>query len=343
MAKLAKRSGHQAGASRASRLRAWLTDVGDGRRRLGMSALRALVVVLGIVGLVAGLRLLRRHVLQTRYRGSQGRAAVQLTRTPRWMPEALAWHIVEELTPRGASLADADLAQTVYERAAANPWVQRVGRVRVRPNTDAPGGVVRCELTFRRPAARVRVGSRHVYVDAEGVRLPISHVPLWVVTLQDERGQTVRQVSYLARGQVPDSWRSAARRIHYVTIDGVSSPPPPPGWKWNADDLAAGLRLVALVRPRAYYAQISLIDVRNHAGRITRDEPALRMYAQIGRGRPTDIRFGRFPAPGGGDYIIGPQRKLSYLDEYAAEHGGRLAGEHAYLDLRYDELHVSIN
>ena len=109
------------------------------------------------------------------------------------------------------------------------------------------------------------------------------------------------------------------------------------------DDLLAGLRLVQLVGTRPYYAQISLVDVRNHACRITKNEPELRMYAQVGQGKATDIRFGRFPAPGGGDYIISPQRKMSYLDDYVADHQGWLAGRHSYLDLRFDELHVSLN
>ena len=168
-------------------------------------------------------------------------------------------------------------------------------------------------------------------------------MPNWVVSLQDRRGKIVRQVSYLCQAEVPAAWRRAARRIHYVVIDGVRTPPPSPGGKWIADDLAAGVQLVQLVRRRRYYAQITVVDVRNHAQRITRNEPELRLFAQIGRGRPTDIRFGRFPAPGGGDYVVSPRRKMSYLDRYAAGHAGRLAGINSYLDLRFDELHVSIN
>ena len=49
------------------------------------------------------------------------------------------------------------------------------------------------------------------------------------------------------------------------------------------------------------------------------------------------------PIPGGGDYVVSPERKLSYIDQYVARNGGRLAGINTYLDLRYDQLHVSIN
>jgi hypothetical protein len=327
-----------------SRLRRWWAGLAPPRRRrLAAAAVKAVVVVSLVVAGVAVLRVLRSPVLEKRYGGPQGAAAVQLSRAPQWMPQSLAAEIVHDVTPPDASLADCRLAEKVYQRAAANPWVRRVCKVQVHPNPGRAGGVVRTDLEFRRPAARVRQGARYIYVDDDGHRLPITQVPAYVVTFQDSRGRIVSQNCYLSLKEVPTSWRAAARRIHYVTIDGVASTAPPPGWKWTSSDLGAGLRLLELVRTRPYYAQITLIDVRNHAGRAARQEPELRMYAQIGTGRPTDIRFGRFPAPGGGDYVISPQRKLSYLDEYAAEHGGRLAGINSYLDLRYDQLHVSIN
>ncbi len=40
-----------------------------------------------------------------------------------------------------------------------------------------------------------------------------------------------------------------------------------------------------------------------------------------------------------GDKVETPnleERKMSYLDAYAADHGGRLAGFHDYIDLRFD-------
>ncbi len=328
-----------------SRLRAWLKKRPDGESTpgVGRAVLWAVLVALFGIGGVVGMRELRDQVLRDRYRGRRGSAWVGLTHVPKWMPKSLARQIAGELTPPKATLADPDLARKVYERAQANPWVRAIRRVEVRPNPGRPGGIVHTHLTYRRPLARVREGEKYLYVDAEGFRLPETQVPLWVVTLQDRGGKVARQVSYTARGDVPEAWRAGARRIHYVVIDGVRTSAPPPGWKWSADDLQAGLRLVELVRARPYYPQITLVDVRNHDGRITRNQPELRMYAQVGRGPATDIRFGRFPAPGGGDYIISPRRKLSYLDEYAAENGGLVAGRNSYLDLRFDELHVSVN
>jgi hypothetical protein len=342
MRKADRKSKRRPEAAGGDRPRAGHAETGR-RRRLAVLAAWGIGGALLVALALAAMPALRDRILRKQYAGPKGRARVRLTRTPRWMPEALAREIVADVTPPNANLADSHLAENVYRRAVANPWVRRVCQVRVRPNAEAPGGIVETSLDFRRPAARIRNHTRYLYVDAEGYRLPASQVPQWVVTFHDRRGKMVRQVSYLTRTAVPAAWRPHARRIHYVTIDGVTTGPPPPGWQWTGDDLAAGLRLVRLVNARSYRAQITLIDVRNHAGRITRNEPELRLYAQIGRGRPTDIRFGRFPAPCGGDYIISPQRKLSYLDEYVAAHGGRLAGVNSYLDLRFDQLHVSIN
>jgi len=344
MNKADRKNKRPAGASEPSRPARRLGSADpQKRRKTVVFACWAVLGLLTAVGLIVGMRALQGRVLRKRYQGLHGRAQVRLVRTPQWMPASLAREIAGDLTPPKASLADADLARKVYRRAAANPWVRQVRRVFVRPNTGAPGGLVETDLAFRRPVARIRKETQYVYVDADGYRLPITQVPMWVLTFCDRQGKRVRQVSYLARGEIPAAWRRAAQKIHYVAIDGVATGPPPPGWQWTGEDLAAGLKLVLLVRRRPYHAQITLIDVRNHAGRITRNEPQLRMYAQIGRGRPTDIRFGRFPAPGGGDYVISPQRKLSYLDEYVTAHGGRLAGVNSYLDLRFDELHVSIN
>ena len=60
----------------------------------------------------------------------------------------------------------------------------------------------------------------------------------------------------------------------------------------------------------------------------------------MGTGKTTDIRFGRLPHAEG-DFVVSPARKVSYVDQYVARNGGRLAGLNAYLDLQYDELHVS--
>jgi hypothetical protein len=237
---------------------------------------------------------------------------------------------------------DPRLAPEVYRRAEANAWVRRVNRVSKHRYGNAPGGYVEVSADLRRPLARVlRSDGFHVYVDAERFVLPDVQVPRWVATVAPEGGKPARQVCYLSNAEIPHDQGLA--EIHYITVRGVEGDPPAPGQCWQGDDLTEGLKLVQLICTRDYANQITVVDVRNYGGRISRNEPHLRMYAQVGRGRRTDIRFDRFPIGGGADYVVSPERKLQYLDNYVAANGGRLAGVHEYLDLRYDHLHVSIH
>ncbi len=328
---------------RPGRFRLWWTQMDPERRRGGF--ILAGWVVIGIIaagGAVIGMQTLERRAIERRYAGPGGAATVRVTSSPSWMPASLTRYVTEMITPPNANLADADLASKVYDLAVHNPLVRRANRVEVRPNPKGPGGVVEVDLEFRQPLARVRCGAGNLYVDREGFCLPEGLVAMYVLSLHDNQTRTVRQVCYQALGEVPEAWRSYARPIHYVTIDGVQKPPPPPGWRWPAPDLDAGLRLIELISTKPYYAQITVVDVRNHAGRITRNEPELRMHAQVAAGRPTDIRFGRFPKPGS-DWVVSPLRKMWYLDDYAANHNGMLAGINTYIELRYDNPHVSLN
>jgi hypothetical protein len=328
-----------------SRLRQWWTNMDPQRRRGGfIIAGWAILGILAVVGVVSGMQALQKRVIAKRYAGGKGAAVVRVTSVPSWMPASLAQDITDTITPPDASLADTELAAKVYRLAQDNPMIREATRVEVCPNPNGPGGVVEVDLEFRRPFARVQTDAGNIhYVDSEGACLPVTQVPMYVLSLQNPETGHVRQICYQALGEITEpSWRASARRIHYVTIDRVLTTPPRPGRKWSVDDLDAGLRLVKLVSIRPYYSQITVVDVSNHACRITRNDPELRMYAQIGRGSPTDIRFGRFPEPGS-DIVVSPQRKIWYLDDYTTTHGGRLAGLNTYLDLRYDNLHVSVN
>ena len=98
---------------------------------------------------------------------------------------------------------------------------------------------------------------------------------------------------------------------------------------------------VKLLLGRHYARQITVVDVTNHGGRVTSGAPEIKIFAQVGRDRPTEIRFGRFPTEG--DWVVTPAEKLANLDAYVKTNNGQLAGVNEYLDLRYDEMHVSIN
>ena len=213
---------------------------------------------------------------------------------------------------------------------------------------DGRGHVGRVEpvqAEFRQPIASVSSSGqvRREYVDAEGVRLPASGVPMWAAVIPPtDDSELARQVYFVDREDIPPGLQ--ARPIHYIRIDGVRElPPRQVGQCWKGDDLAAGLKLVKLIRTRPYANQITTVDVGNHARRALPSEPELRMYAQVGKGRPTDIRFGRFSVPGVRDFNIAAERKMSYLDQYVQENNGHLAGINSFIDLRYDDLTYSLN
>jgi len=312
----------------------------ESRKVIGRSLAWGVVTILCAFGVAFGLKLLERRVLKSKTQTGP-RVAVKFSAHPGWMPEALAREIADALAPRGMPLGDPAVTQEVFRLAEANPWVRQVHYVSRHRFSGGPDGCIEVAAEFRRPIARVlaKDGS-FCYVDAEGCVLPELQVPRWVVIVPAHDGRPASQTCYLSSSEIPRDQGLA--EIHYVTIRGVETDPPRVGRLWKGDDLAEGLRLVELINTRDYANQITTVDVRNHRGRISRNEPFLRMYAQITRGRRTDIRFGRFPALGG-DYVISPERKLLYLDDYVAANGGRLAGVNEYLDLRYDQLHVSIN
>jgi len=271
--------------------------------------------------------------------GQTARGAVEMhpriAHKPDWMPESLATEIASTLIPPGARYYEKDLTDKVRRRAESNPYVRRVHRV-VKALSDRPGvGIIELHAEFRMPLVKAKLPRGHTYLDSEGYPLPGEHVPQWVAFCPEDPSPGR---FYHDRAEIPPG--TEASQVHYITITGAQLPPRDTAERWTGDDIAAGLRLAKLVATRDYAYQISNIDVSNFAGRIDPNAPHLRMWAQLGRSRATEIRFGRFPHPEG-DYVVSPERKMSYLDEYAASNNGHLAGINTYLDLRYDELHVS--
>ena len=296
----------------------------------------AVVVSVGLC-LIAGLGAMARSVL-ARPASTPVHMRVEIVNAPTWMPGLLRRHLEASLVPAQERTYDPDLPRKVYLRAMASPWIQSVRNVR-RCTSDKPGTVLlQLRASFRKPIARIHSGNAFAYLDARGVRLPASQAPRWVGTAPGPDGRS-RQICFANADEVPPRMR--VRPVHYFAIDGVRTAEPPIGEVWTGPDVEAGLRLLALIADKPYANQITLVDVRNHDGRISRHEPHLKLYAQVGSGRATDIKFGRFPRPRG-DFVVAPARKVSYLDEYVARNGGRLAGLNAHLDLRNDNLHVSI-
>jgi hypothetical protein len=301
----------------------WNSCDGDSRRAAVRGVLAALLTAALIGSACWGLVVLEQRV------------TVVLQDVPPWMPGALARQIGEELILDTPYL-DESLTRRVFERAGANPWVAEVRAV-TKSRKNHEFGVVTVKASYRRPVAVVQTETgRFLPVDAVGVRLPAAQLPRYFMRNADGTPGEC----FVDYGDMPH--RNRLERLHYVVIQGVSQPPPPPGQVWPGDDIQAGLKLVELVSTRSYCNQITVVDVRNHGGRISRYEPNLLMYAQVDRGSATRIKFGRFPRPDG-DYVVLPERKMKYLDDYVNLFNGQLAGIHREIDLRRDALSHSSN
>lgn len=266
------------------------------------------------------------------------RFRVELVRRPAWMPASLHRRIAATLVPKRKKSFDPKLPEKIHAKAAKNPWIRSVEKVERCPGGNPNVMTIRLYARFRKPIAQVRVGTGLAFLDADGIRLPADQVPLWVANMKLKDGSR-RQVCFINREEVPPG--VFAKPIHYIAINGVRKFAPPVGHRWGGKDVADGLKLIVLFTKKSYANQITVVDVRNHGGQISSDEPHLRLYAHIPDGKVTDIRFGRFPRPEG-DSNVSPRRKISYIDEYVARHGGRLAGMNPYLDLRHDNLHEGL-
>ncbi len=172
-------------------------------------------------------------------------------------------------------------------------------------------GTVRVQAAFRRPLALAEGDDGACVVDADGFVLPLA----------PERGQAAPAL---------------------MLIRGVSAAAAPPGRQWQSPDLLDALKLLRMLEGKPYLGQIACIDLRNYSGQLKDPaEPRLRMLAQQGQAR-TDIRMERMAADDGLDYCVSPQRQIEKLDAYYYDNGGKLAGVHSFIDLRYDRLHVSL-
>ncbi len=280
----------------------------DGEPARWAGAALGIAVTLGVVALLGAALYAVRGGLLSSPAYSRRVARVRLPGISEQLPPDIARGVVAfvQQAAEGRSVFEDGLTRAVHERALANPWIASVNGV-----SKQPDGEVLVEAQYRRPFALVRSAALPagplVVVDAQGAVLPIAP--------------------------------SRVRRGECLTIGDVASPPPAAGSKWDAPDLIDGLKLLKLLRPRPYFDQISLIDVRNHDG-SSQLEPHIRFWAQVGRRRRTDVRFGRFPLDDLDD-CVSPATRLEWLDAIVARYGGRLAGIRNFIELRYDEPYES--
>ena len=301
---------------RPGRLTGWFSDE---RRRVARRCLIWIALVMvAVVGTVSGLRRLERNILNNPQDTARQPVRIKLADCPDWMPRRLIGEIAQELPSASADYRETDLARQVYDRAVGHPWIRKAHLA-----FKAGAGIVELRAEYRVPIAWVLAEDGYCRaVDQDGYVLPPAQVPQWVVRADG------REISYLDKSDIPADQQG--RRIHYITITGVTGRSPGVGRHWPANGLADGLKLAKLMYARPYATQINLIDVGQ--------APFLRMYAQVGTSPRTEILFGRFAVPGG-DWQVSTKRKLQNLDGVAAKHGGMLAGLKG-LDLRLDYAYV---
>jgi len=293
----------------------WWTGLPAERRgRIVVGAVRGVFLVVLIAAAGVGMYFVREFVM-SRPQYADSVARIELRPRPAWMSDMLAAEIAGQLARaagRGRCTFDPTLARRVHAAAEQCVWIRRVHEVRVeRAATDEDDGAfsagrVVVVAEYRRPEA-VGVFDRHErYVAADRVVLPF------------------------------DLARHLAGREHMVRIRGLRVRPPATGERWAGEDLAAGIRVIRLLRGKPYYRQIAAVDVRNFDRRYERSEPAIRLLA-VNDDYVTDIRFGDLPADGvppvGAPTL---RRKLGYLDSWYRRNAYSLAGP-TYLDLRYSD------
>jgi hypothetical protein len=121
-----------------------------------------------------------------------------------------------------------ELCHDLADAIGKVPWVESLSWVRRRPQ-----GRFEVSASYRQPLALVQNGSDFVLVDRDGVRLPGTYMyhPAWKL------------------------------------VQGISSPAPLSGKKWQAPDLAAGLEVLKTIQSEPFAAQISAVLVENFDGR----------------------------------------------------------------------------
>ena len=115
-------------------------------------------------------------------------------------------------------------------------------------------------------------------------------------------------------------------------IQGVSAHQPKSGAIWTGDEVAAGLKMAALLANLSCADDIVRIDVSNVAGRQDTRSPWIVLLTKAN----TQIRWGR--PPGDDDFTeISPANKLAHLQQIYAQYH-RVDASEPWLDLRFDHV-----
>lgn len=244
-----------------------------------------------------GFLYLHRYI-RTASPAAQNTAPLQLADVPQWLESEWVETITKTAGGRSFPLDDQS-ARQVAQRLQTLSWMDEV-RVRTTPNA------LRVEARYRKPAARVQIGSgRQVYLDEEGVVLDA--LPL--------------------------------RSIHLVEIRGLPAQSiPPAGALCRAEEAAAALKLIQILQKmdqkccpnQPLLHEIASIDVSNLTRQKSSSKPQIVLLARDG----TPIHWG---APYGRSAVFleaDETDKLTTLYNFYIQNHYTLQGKARFIELR---------
>jgi len=209
-------------------------------------------------------------------------------------------------------LADVAANYTKNPALRENAWIKRVTEVRRVIDKNRGTQTIEIYAEYRRPAAWVLIHGKCYLVDDELVRLP------------HEYSEADR--------------KAMGGRV--MAITGLSEGVPEVGATFVGDDLAAGMKLVSLLRGKKYAAQIDAIDVSNLNGR--KDHHAswivLNTVWAGQDGKPRPVLWGRTP----GEekfWEISTAAKMKVLEDIYQKFNRIDAGKD-YVDIKGDQVKV---
>ena len=268
----------------------WLRTWWDQRRaRLLRVGGVALVTVALLMLALFGLQRLEAHV-QGGLATRAEPAQLTLVDLPEVLQPLAEAELLSTLTPLldQAVWTDVHLCRALAEQLASSGWVARVNFVR-----RGGDGCLRVSCRYRVPFALVQQRGQFMLVDVEGVRLPGTY-------------------------RYDPSW---------PLVQGLAAAAPEPGYRWDGEDLQAGVGLIRFLQPEPFAAQITGVLVDNFDGRHDRRQVHLELATDQAGGR---IRWG---SPLGREMEENlPAQKLNLLRENHRRTGRADAG-HPVIDV----------
>lgn len=247
-------------------------------------------VILAGVGYVVGREALMRQV------GHEPTPAVQVRfiEPPTFMrPEQL--QRIEQQLAGTISVDPLDRKTLVKaeQMLAANPWIEHVQRIERHRE-----GHVLVAAEFRVPVALIGVAGHFYLIDAMAHRLP----GMWDYEQLKDMG--------------------------LAAITGVAADPPAAGQIWPGADVAAGLKLAALMSRQSFADQVRQINVANYNDRRSQRDPQMLIFTSGGG----VVAWGMAPGEEG---FREPdaQKKLAMLRRVAASARGRIDGGGKVVDV----------